>query len=360
MKSILKLSIVFGIAGIVITVLSCKRSEVDYLGPAYVSAPEGFAVTNFSATSELVDFTSDTVVFNADFTHSVSWILTVKGQESGAVRRYSGNSKGFSNIVWTGVHDDLFFFRKGESVTATLSFYGSSYTASTNLTIKEAPDYTKCGQFPREGHFENPSLIVPKPGPPPVYSPYFASFNFPNPIPNVEQGVDSMAIDYKGNRVPSVQGKNYYYIKGKGNQSNFVSGIQYFGPRNIVLPQTADDVWVNMYIYGTGDANAQVELEYQESDPGRGLPGYQGETDDAFVAYIPLTHKGWKLFSFRYSDLTPSKNLAFGGNGNKIHEPHRLVSFNVILVKVANPDSPVEVYFDFPIITVGGPFKPCR
>lgn len=361
MKQIVKFSILLLIAG-TFTLLACKREEVDYLGPGYISAPEGFAVNSFTAstaTPASVDFTSDKVVFDANFTHSVTWTLTIKGQESGAVKIYNGVSNGF-NIEWKGDHGDLMFFRTGEAVTASISFFGTSLNPTNTIAITKAPNYTICGQFPRSGDFEDPSQVEPKPGPPPVYSPYWASFNFPNPIPNVQQGVDSIAVDYKGNKVPAVQGKKYYFIKGLGDQSNFVSGIQYFGPRNIVLPNTPDNVWVNMYIYGTGDANAQVELEYQESDLNRGLPGYQGETDDAWVTYITLNHVGWKLFSFQYSKLTPSRNLNFGGNGNKIPEPHRLVSFNVILVKKSIPDSPVEVYFDYPIITVGGPFKPCN
>jgi hypothetical protein len=361
MKQISKYSLLLILIGS-ITLLSCKRKEVDFLGPGYISAPEGFGVTSFTATTATpssVDFTSDKVIFDATFTHTVTWTLTITGQKSGAVKIYRGVSNGL-NIEWKGDQGEITFFRTGEPVSATLSFFGSNLNPTNTIVITKAPDYTTCGQFPMYGDFENRSKVEPSYGPPIKYSDYYASFNFPDPIPNVQQGVDSMAIDYKGNKVPAVQGEKYYFIKGKGNQSNFVSGIQYFGPRSITLPNTPDDVWVNIYIYGTGDANGEVQLEYQESDINRGLPGYQGDTDDAFVAYISLNHKGWKLFSFRYSELTPSKNLNFGGSGNHIPEPHRLVSFNVILIKKSLPESPVEVYFDYPIITVGGPFKPCH
>ncbi len=84
------------------------------------------------------------------------------------------------------------------------------------------------------------------------------------------------------------------------------------------------------------------------------------DDDDAFVAKITLNHKGWKLFSFKYSSLLPSINAAFGGSGNKIMEPNRVTILNLVLTKKSDPDSPVELYFDHPIFTVGGPFDPSK
>jgi hypothetical protein len=346
------------ISMLLVVTLACKRESVDYLGPAYISAPEGFTVTGFTATPSPINFTTNTVIFNAVFTSNVTWTLTITGQTSGAVKKYTNISNGLNNLEWIGTHDGLTFFRTGETAVATLSFFGTTYAPSISIVITQARNFKLYGQFPLAGDFEDPTLVEPQPTPP-YYSPYWASFNYPTPIPNVEQGVASNAIDYHGNPVPSVEGSRYYYIRGKGNQSNFVSGLQYFAALNPTLPATPDNIWVNMYLYGTGDANATVELEYQEDDKLTG-PGYNGMVDDAFVAYVTLNHIGWKLFSFKYSDLTPSKNKDFGGSGNKIHEPNRLKSFDIVVVKASLPDSPIEVYYDFPIITVGGPFDPSK
>ena len=347
MKAVFKFSILWTIAALLL-VLACKRKDVEFIGPAYISAPEGFAVTSFTATPPSVNFTSGTVAFNATFTHTVSWTLTITGQQSGAVYQIDGISNGLTNVVWTGVHNGAAFFRTGETATATLSFFGTSLTSSTTVNITQAPDYTTCGQFPTGGDFEAPSQIIP--------------FNawYPFGGANVEMGVDSVAVDYGGNPVPSVQGEKYYFIRGLGTQQVFVSGIQYGGALLPALPDDADNVWINMYIYGTGDPNTAIELEYQEEDFDGTALGYSGTDDDAFVAKITADHKGWKLFSFQYSKLVPSLNANFGGSGNKIHEPDRLRSFDLILLKKSNPDSPVEVYFDYPIITVGGPFVPCN
>lgn len=340
MKSILKFSI------LLIVLLGCQREKPEYLGPAQIYAPAGFNASNFTATPTSIDFTTGTVTFNADFTSSVTWIITIKGKSSGAVCELRGIASSLNNAIWKGQHDGIIFFKTGEMATATLSFYGTSQTLSVDIEIVKAANFSGCGTFPRNADMEDTAQL---------HFPYWARFN----SPGAEQGTADNAIDYKGNVVPPVQGKFYYYIKGLGNQQVFVDGIQYIGPLTPVLPADADKVWINMFIYGTGDANCSVDLEYQENDLDGVQPGYQGWDDDAFVAHITLDHKGWKLFSFQYSKLTPSANAEFGGSGNHIHEPNRLSSFDLVLLKKSNPNSPVEVYFDYPIITVGGPFKPC-
>ncbi len=357
MKIIFKFSLALTVFVALAFVLACSRQNPEYLGPAYVSAPEGFAVVSpLTSSNTNPDFNpAVATTFDATFSSSVSWTLTLTGQTSGAVRTFTGISSGFTGLEWWGDHDGVFFFRKGELVTATLSFFGTSMTAEAvaPITIVEAPNYQTCGKFSRYGDFEDETRITGA-------NNWFPFSNPTTPIANVLQGVDSVAIDYNGNPVPSVEGKKYYYIKGKGAQATFVSGMQFTRTSNLSgLPADANEVWVNMYIYGTGDANAGVELEYQEADFD-GAPGYQGTDDDAFVARITLNHVGWKLFSFKYSDLTPSLNADFGGSGNKMHEPNRLRSWDIVVVKKTDPNSAIEVYFDYPIITVGGPFKPCH
>ncbi len=349
MKSIFKFSI------ILMVLFSCKREKQDVVGPGFISAPKGIVVTDFTTPDTAVNFVTDTAIFTATFPDVVTWILTIKGETSGATQEIRGTGSSMRAAL-TGTNNSITFFRAGEKVTATLSFFGTSYTTTTTLGIVKARNYASYGQFPNVGDFENPLLVEPQP---PLYSPFWASFNFPTPIANESQGVDSVAIDYNGNPVPSVQGKKYYFIKGLGAQSQFVSGLQYFGPLNPILPSDPSTVWVNMYIYGTGDANTAVDLEYQEDDYNGGN-GYHPTVDDAWVAHLTIDHKGWKLFSIKYTDLVQSSIAGQGDHGNHILEPQKLVSFDLVLLKKSNANSPVEVYFDFPIITVGGPFDPSK
>ncbi|MFL5729952.1 MAG: hypothetical protein ACJ75J_10740 [Cytophagaceae bacterium] len=358
---------------ILLSLFACHRDKLDFVGPALVSAPEGFGVTSFTAAPLSVNFATGTVTFNAAFTHNVSWVLTITGQPSGAVHVLKGTSNGLTNIIWKGNHDEAIFFMPGDTAKATLSFYNSSVTSSLKVSITGVRNYISngCAQsvFPRYGDFETAVKIGQ-----PAWNPFKAAGAHQGVAGHNANGagLDSLAIDRNGNPIPPVQGKNYYGIKGLGTQTSFVDGISNLsgtlGSFNTgsaiynpaTLPSNPDDVWVNIYLYGTGDVNAGVDIEYQESDFDKSHAGYQPAEDDAWVAHIPLTHTGWKLFSFQYSKLVPSSNAAFGGNGNKVHEPNRLQSFDVILLKKTNPNSAVEVYFDYPIITVGGPFEPCK
>ena len=377
MKLIFKFSIILVV---LVFAISCHREKKDFIGPGYIEAPDGFAVTSFVSSATLVNFSTapqKTITFDATFSSTVSWVLTITGQESGAVTTYTGTSNGFSGLKWKGAQTNVYFFRNGEDVTATLSFYGTRYTQTLALTIapKGAPYFKNLGVFSKGGDFEDYTIghiLVSDSTNPITYSNYgWSPFNFPTAIPNVNQWIASNAVDYKGNRVNPVEGLSYYYIKGLGNQSAFVSGMQYepfavppsrnqfFSHIQDTLGTNAspDNIWVNIYIYGTGDPNNSVDLEYQEDDLGSSV-GYNGASDDAWVAHLTLDHKGWKLFSIKYSDLVLTSNKLFGGSGNHIKEPSRLYAWDLVLIKKTNPNSPVEVYYDYPIITVGGPFKP--
>jgi hypothetical protein len=368
MKQILRFSIVL------VVLFACHRDKVNFVGPAFIAAPEGFGVTtSLTATPSPVDFsTGGKVTFNAAFTSAVSWTLTIKGQTSGAVHVIQGISAGLTNIVWTGRHDGVFFFMKDETTTATLSFYGTSLTSSVNISITDVYNYTTCpgNVFPRYGDFEStPPANAPK-----ISSPYWLKFNAAGSHQglaghNIDgQGKDSLATDRNGNPVPPVQGKNYYYIKGLGTQQVFVDGIQTytsgFGAspnfKTNALPTNPDDVWINLYLYGTGDPNAQLQLQMDEADFDGATSGYQPAEDDAWRVFVTLNHQGWKLFSIQYSKLAISADPAFGGSGNRIMESNKLRFIEFVLLKATDPNSPVEMYFDYPIITVGGPFVPCK
>lgn len=342
MKVLIHQFIVCIVSVVVLSTSSCSRKDPDYIGPARAYAPSDFVVEEFTASKPSADFTVEDIVFNAKFSHSVSWVFTIEGKISGAKRVFTGLSDHLTDVIWNGGHNDVIFFREGEPVAATLSFFGSKFTSTIDLTVTKKRDFSTYGTVALFGDFETPLKVA---------QPNWAAFNVG------EQGVDSVAVDYKGKKIKAIEGKNYYYIKGLGEQSVFVDGIQYIGRLRPKLPADANEVWFNIYLYGTGDANTKIDIELQESDKDGGLGGYQGTDDDAFVKSITLDHKGWKLFSFKYSDTTPSANLEFGGSGNHIHESDRLMSWGLILLKQSNPDSPVEVYFDYPIITVGAPFN---
>lgn len=348
-------------------IIACNRKKQDMIGPAYVAAPEGFEIIDFTSSSvppATVNFITTKVTFNATFSSSVTWFLTIVGQQSGAVYEVSGTGSSINSVLWGGSHTGLFFFRSGESVTATVSAFGSSVTKSLTVNIGTRANFNTCqgGNYPRNADFETPVQVLPPSG-------NWASFNYPaGQIVNVVQGItgvddDSTQFPYdrNGQRIPAVQGKNYYFIKGLGDTPSFVSGLLYnrvIGADSIKT-RDPDELWFNVLVYGTGDPNAMMDIEFQEAD----LPGnnfYDPTLDDAWIYHLDLKHVGWKMFSIKYSELVRSNNPDLGGRGNQIREPHRLRQFAFVLLKKNNPNAPVEVFFDYPIFTIGGPFKPCK
>lgn len=322
---------------------ACKRDD-SILGPPFITAPEGFAVLSFTSSIPAVDFTAEATTFDATFSHTVSWVMTVRGDESGALREYRGTSQQLSR-TWEGRHDGVAFFKTGETVTATLSFMGTKLTSAIAVTVNEARDYTSYGTMPVGGDFEDPSLVNFDNG--------WMAFNLAN------QGRGSYIEDLNGNIVKPVQGDYYYYLRDVPAQdAQFIDGIRYDGDLLPEIPADPSNVWVNIYVYGTGRNNVQFNFEFKEDDFDSSNPGYSDTEDDAMVATIFPTHTGWRLYSFRYSSLNVSAAPQFGGSGNGIHEPDRIVSVQFGLLKTGDTQSQAEVYFDFPIITIGGPFDP--
>lgn len=326
---------------------SCKREDAEYLGPAVVYAPADFNVADFTVSDTIANFTNGDILFNASFSSFVSWELTVVGLESKAIKSFQGKSDNITDLAWNGGNDGVFFFREGEAVSAKLIFYGTLLMPKIDLVVDKAADLSVQGSLLKAGDFElrdSTSLWYSFEG-----------------IPNVESKRDSIAKDYSGKRVNAVQGKSYFSIRGMGDpaQTAFVTGVEYAGLIRPKLTENAEEVWFNVYVYGSGDANMRLDIEMHEDDINT-LRGYNGKMDDSFVGTVIMSHKGWKLFSFKYSDLPASVNADFGGSGNKIYEPHRIAAVAFILLKATDPTSPVEVYFDYPIFTVGGPFDPSK
>jgi len=377
MKRIVRFSTIVTVAFIGVT-LACSRQNPSYIGPAYIAAPDGFSTSALKPNKTSVNFPVP-VNYNATFTSTVSWILTITGQTSGAVHVIEGTSANLSNVAWSGGMDGVEFFQTGEVAVATLSFYGTSLTTSASVTITGAANYAYCGYFAPSAGFNTPSGNIPNNGwnffnkSPNPKLPGGSPFNtFLTTIVNVKQGVavsggtgdNALQSDRNGNLVVAPEGAGYYYIKGLGDQSAYVSGVgfgtympQAIGMYTSLASYSPSDIWVNVYLYGSGDANAKAQLEFQESAGPLIAPN--PVNDNYWEAYVTLNHKGWKLFSFKYSDLTVSTIKLNGGNGDGIQNPGKLWGFDVTLQKVSNPNSPVELFMDYPIITIGGPFKPC-
>jgi len=306
------------------------REKKEIVGPEYVVANTQLKVTTFAAAKSGVNFANkEQQHFIATLSDRVSWKITLRGQESNAVKVLEGLSDEIneSNSSWNGVHDELRFFNN-EKVLATLSFIGTDYSADTEFIIDAPvsyPEALKLGNGFEVGAWQGPWF---DPG---------------------EQNLSTGVITHQ-----SIQGRKAYLLKGTDLNNSYYLGVIRWAYKS-ELPENADEVYFNIYAYGTGDATSVLKLAGKEDENGNKT--FDDKTEDAWEKEIPLGHKGWKFFSFKYSDFARSVSKNHGGNGNNIREPHKIVAVDIAL-QTSAPGSQAEAIVDFPVITVGKPFHP--
>lgn len=319
------------LSALILSSVGCREKK-EIVGPEYVVANTHLKVTTFAAAKPGVNFANkEQQHFIATLSDRVSWKITLRGQESNAVKVLEGLSDEIneSNSSWNGVHDELRFFNN-EKVQATLSFIGTNYSSSTEFTIDAPvryPEALKLGNGFESGAWQGP---------------WFDSG---------ERDPSSGIITTQ-----SIQGRKAYLLKGTDVNSSYYLGVIRWAYKS-ELPEKADEVYFNIYAYGTGDATSVLKLAGKEDENGN--KAFDDASEDAWEKEIPLGHKGWKLFSFKYSDFARAVNKNFGGNGNNIREPHKIMAVDIGL-QTSVPGSRAEAIFDFPVITVGKPFHPDR
>ncbi len=223
----------------------------------------------------------------------------------------------------------------------------------------------------------------------------------------------------EGNRCFRMSGVPDSVGKGKCDETFYFAGAvqhRYYGRGNGFLTTWTDpsDIWLNIYLYGDDTTmNSLVSFQLHEADasndklkPVSALNGtitqaqrdtlriYQRSgplqefcnarvqetevtvsqfgrfgytlrnrhdpaSDDSWEVSIKPDTKGWKLYSFRFSDLNSSIVAGSGGSGNKIKEPTRICRVQMALI-AGSPRTFSKMIFDYPTITLGGPFDPSK
>ena len=335
--------------------VKCKRPES--VGPSYKIAPEGFTVSSYTVGNPTVNFSvpaNNKDTFYAAFSHEVSWAIVLTGRQSGAVKTITGTSQSIDGSnpawLWDGSHDGLYFFIKNEVVDAKITFLGSNLEYRDSVTVTG----TKVFKDIMVLDFETAGGFISYNDAPGGDNPSVAA--------TITDG-GAMADGEIFQK--SVQGiKAFYWYSNDGaGVANFFGGG---GARNInaaeraQFPTDPDSLYLNVYIYGKGDPNSRLNFGAREDDftgSNFAVGVHTPTNDDEWQVQITLDHFGWKLFSYKYSDMTPSASPTNGGSGNKVKEPKRItdISFGLISSPKGNF---VEAIIDFPIITFGAPFNP--
>lgn len=375
--NILKIS---ALACLLISFASCKRDYSDSPNktPKNIAGSSDFKCDTFYAVSNSFDFTYGAPFsFTANFNETVSWKIELHGQSSTAIKTLSGTSSQINaiNSAWLGNHDGLYYFEKGELVTANLIISGKKgISESINFTITEVknattttPNFmlvTSTSDFEKMG----------------VYPSQFSIF----PTTGIYKEVYRLQDD----QIRAPQGTRYLRLEGVSTEPNgfFVGGIQcrknavastYFLP---VAWTDPSKIYLNVFVRGKDllpENNlpyATLNFECHEDDnhnpstiancdyyakkpAGTNTDYFCPSSEDAWVFKIPITHEGWQLFSAKYSDLLPSEDFGNGGFGNRKLEPQKLARVQFGLVS-SPPFNLVSVDIDYACFTYGAPLDP--
>lgn len=321
--------------------VKCQRPET--IGPKYIIAPIGFNVNSFSKGNPTVNFTTAKDTFYATFTHPVSWTITLRGLKSNAEKRITGTSQVIDGSnpswLWDGGHDGLYFFKETEKIEAVISFLGTDLVKRDTLSISLGG--SKIFKDVLVGNLETlPAGWI----------------SFSDPGEAVAAANGKIGFKDTTGGFPIVQGRRAFELRGTDlNNSYFIAGMRKDNVGSAAFPDDPSEVYLNVFIYGEGNPNAKMNFGAQEDDDLNG--SHNPTNEDEFQVQVNLDHVGWKLFSYKYSDLAPAVSITNGGSGPKNHNPKKIKGITFALIS-SPPGNNIGMIIDFPIITYGGPFDP--
>lgn len=320
---------------------SCERDGITPVKEKFRNAPEGFSVNAFTVPSSPVNLDLGPAAISADLSDEVTWTLILTGAESKAVKTFTGLSKDV-NIQWNGSHKDIYFFRAGEYIYANLSFLGSDLIMLDSFMLSKTKVYDGLLLFQRTGFDKD--FVWP-------------AFSF------METG-EASTVQHRVT-TKSVQGTGSFYLSGSDvNNTYFINAVRDMADlpgvvRFFDIPDiNPDSIFFNVYVYGSGNPAAMGGIGVGEDENENGFyEDGQFHSEDTWDFQFRVNWTGWKLVSAPYSSFQKNSNPLYGGTGNGVREPDKIrqITFNLLSSPPAND---VEIYYDFPIITIGKPFSP--
>ncbi len=320
---------------------ACNTSDV-ILGKSLRVASDNFKIVEpLTFDRSVIDFSDGSLKVGLKFNEVVDFTISFRGKKSGAYRSFDfqADQLSLSDDLWNGNHEGLFFFKE-EAVDVKVKFVGSSkHEINKEVTISSVRDFLT----------ENPNKIV-------------ASKYYSFEVPNVNASSfwpywgmygSSQNRIYTSNN--AIQGDNILRLESASDKIGYRAGgdMSYSERENYPLGNfSANDIFLNFYLLGTNDPNITVDVMVNEDEDGSGL--FSPKTEDRYIVTLPLDFEGWKLFSFRYSDLPRATNLDWGGNGNGIRETSKMKNISVTFNSLEKGKKFVEL--DNIFFTIGKPF----
>lgn len=364
------------------SLFSCTKNETN--GPEIKTATSSFEVTEAfasSATNLHVDLAA-IPKFSAKFSEEVSWTITLKGARSGAVWEKKGLSDEIvqDNNVWFGQSTSINNFLFEEMVGVQLDILGidSSYTIDS-LQVVSMEEFSDSPIEMRNGVKH---ILVDD-----FDAAYYQEVNSMAEGLAPDQNDINVSFGVSENIVLS--GSQSYYMRGQDiNDNSWSGGINsanllefYRGQDSTALPVDSgikpENLYFNIFIYGTGKPNTSVQMKVYELDDKPGSASadvktvmdvynfakesssnaYNQAQNDGYIFDIEVTWTGWKLVSVPYSDFRVSNDPNTGGNGDRTKESFRIVGFGISLLSFPTSGQLTEAYIDRVTMTVGGRYQ---
>lgn len=325
--------------GIAVVLVACRKKELDKMdGPSLQDINGQFSViTTLEASKDSVDFsTSETVYFTAEFSKTIAWKLDIIGLTSGAVKTIEGTGNALTESVtlWAGSTTSLPLF-KSENCKVQLTFTGETDTLV---------DYVK--------------VIQPKANAGYVVADFEAGFNSGWTY-FIQQGAD-MDFQVKSD-ITAPQGNAYYNLAGTVDWDWLIGLVNFKatagGNPTFPLNSNPNNVYFNVMVWGDGSlTNSLVLFQFEEDENGDGT--FTAASEDQYAVEIPVNWSGWKLISFKYSDIPCLVNgQPAAPNGDGVHNSNKIKQVNML--HLANPSSGyAKAKLDYIIFTENGPLNP--
>ncbi len=321
----------FSIFGLVISSLllwSC--SNEDMVGPSI----DGITIDTFNivGTTDVItaDFSqSDSVHFVGSWEFSAKWIVTIKGQISGATKTLKGEGKSIDeSIIWDG-SSDLIFFKEGETCEATLSFenfndykVADKFVQVTSIKPIEGIVLGDYDEIDAEGWGSSSRVI--------------------------ENGVElpatqKMTYESEGILVP--QGEHYLQISGHED------GGKYYLSGNILTINDAPlkiDVsnigknYINFFLYGYPEYYVNSTVFVMFTDKNGNQIGFQDR--------VKVPGLGWHGISIPFTKLKETAN-----ESGVPFDYANITEAGYSLFSVDGTECDAKVAVDYFIVTIGKP-----
>jgi len=319
-----------------VVLFSCDRdTEPD--GPNLIDRFGPFTVIEeLSADRDEVDFSlGEVVAFSAQFNKNVEWVLTITGENSGAVKEIEGFNRviGPDVATWDGGTTDLPFF--------------SEEPCQVVLTVPEEPDFADTLQV---------EVLGTKIYQGSLFSDFEEDAGADIFVGNFEFELTNNTGRQSTMPVPA-QGDFFWLMEGTDDVvPNFFCGLIQMSPMindvtYVELPTTIpENCYFNFFLYNDGRPHgiAVIQFAFDSNDSGE----YEDGVDALFQLEgdFPLDFEGWRQYSHTMADVGMSST-----------QLEKIVNIRVLLISDLNaqPDPPLQVQFgiDFMIFTDGAPLE---